>query len=124
LTPWLARPRNIAIALLVLAGAINYIDRSAVSVALPAIQAELHLSPGASGILLSAFAWSYLVAQMPAGTLVDRLGARAALAVGLAAWSCVQAASGLVRTLPPFILARVALGLGESPMFVGGARVV
>ena len=115
--------RQVAVGLLVLAGCVNFIDRSAVSIALPAIQDELHLSAGEAGLLLSAFAWSYAVAQLPAGSLVDRLGARTALAAGLAAWSVVQAASGLVGSLPQFIAARVALGLGEAPMFVGGARV-
>ncbi len=119
----LSRLRNLAVGLLVLAGCINFIDRSAVSIALPSIQTDLHLSAGESGLLLSAFAWSYAVAQLPAGSLVDRLGARTALAAGLAAWSVVQAVSGLVTSLPQFIVARVALGLGESPMFVGGARV-
>jgi MFS family permease len=115
--------REIAVGLLVLAGCINFIDRSAVSIALPAIQTDLHLSATQAGLLLSAFAWSYAVAQLPAGSLVDRLGARAALTGGLAAWSAVQMATSLVAGLPSFIAARVALGMGESPMFVGGARV-
>jgi MFS family permease len=115
--------RGLAVGLLVLAGCVNFIDRSAVSIALPDIQADLHLSNAEAGLLLSAFAWSYAVAQLPAGSLVDRLGARWALAGALAIWSGVQMASGLVASLPQFIAARVALGLGESPMFVGGARV-
>ena len=118
-----SRLRYYAIGLLVLAGCVNFIDRSAVSIALPAIRSDLHLSEGEAGLLLSAFAWSYAVAQLPAGSLVDRLGARRALAGALAVWSCVQAAAGLVGSLPQFIVARVALGLGEAPMFVGGARV-
>ncbi len=117
------RLRFVLVGLLVLAGCVNFIDRSAVSIALPAIRADLHLSEAEAGLLLSAFAWSYAVAQLPAGSLVDRFGTRAALAGALAAWSCVQAASGLVTALPQFIAARVALGLGEAPMFVGGARV-
>jgi len=115
--------RRVAVALLVLAGCINFIDRSAVSIALPAIQKDLHLSAAEAGVLLSAFAWSYAVAQLPAGSLVDRVGARAALAGGLALWSMVQMVTSLVVGLRGFIVARVALGLGESPMFVGGARV-
>lgn len=115
--------RTVAVGLLVLAGCVNFIDRSAVSIALPAIRADLHLSAEESGLLLSAFAWSYAVAQLPAGSLVDRMGARWALGGALAVWSCVQAASGLVGSLPQFLAARVALGLGEAPMFVGGARV-
>jgi MFS family permease len=117
------RLRTIALGLLVLAGCVNFIDRSAVSIALPAIRSDLHLSEGEAGLLLSAFAWSYAVAQLPAGSLVDRLGAHWALAGALSIWSCVQVASGLVTSLPAFIAARVALGLGEAPMFVGGARV-
>jgi len=117
------RVRRVAVALLVLAGCINFIDRSAVSIALPAIQKDLHLSAAEAGVLLSAFAWSYAVAQLPAGSLVDRVGARAALAGGLALWSMVQMVTSLVVGLRGFIVARVALGLGESPMFVGGARV-
>ena len=120
------QPNNLrvfAVALLVLAGAVNFIDRSAVAIALPAIRTDLHLSAGEAGVLLSAFAWSYAVAQLPAGSLIDRLGARTALAGGLAAWSVVQAVTGLVGSLSQFVIARVALGLGESPMFVGGARV-
>ena len=117
------RLRTVAVTLLVVAGCVNFIDRSAVSIALPAIRADLHLSEAQAGLLLSAFAWSYAVAQLPAGSLVDRLGARWALAGALGLWSCVQAGAGLVASLPQFIGARVALGLGEAPMFVGGARV-
>jgi len=117
------RLRNVAVGLLVLAGCINFVDRSAVSIALPAIRGDLHLSEAEAGLLLSAFAWSYALAQLPAGSLVDRLGARWALAGALAVWSAVQIATSLVTGLPSFIAARVALGLGESPMFVGGARV-
>ncbi len=115
--------RNAVLGLLLLAGCVNFIDRASVSIALPDIRAELHLTDAQAGLLLSAFAWSYGLAQLPAGALVDRLGARVAMAAGLGAWSVVQALSGLCRALPPFIVARVALGLSESPMFVGGARV-
>ena len=115
--------RIVGLGLLVLAGCINFIDRSAVSIALPAIRSDLHLSAGEAGLLLSAFAWSYAVAQLPAGSLVDRLGARLALSIGLAGWSAVQLATSLVTGLSSFIIARVALGFGESPMFIGGARV-
>ncbi len=111
------------VALLVLAGCVNFVDRSAVAIALPAIRGDLHLSEAESGLLLSAFAWSYAVAQLPAGSLVDRVGTRWALAGALTVWSGVQAATGLVGSLGQFIVARVALGLGEAPMFVGGARV-
>jgi MFS family permease len=115
--------RNGAVALLVLAGCVNYLDRSAVSVGNPQIRAELHLNFGQMGILLSAFAWAYGLAQIPAGLLVDRFGPRRALGVGLLLWSCAQMGAGFVGSLGQFIAARIALGLGESPMYIGGTKV-
>ena len=53
--------------LLSAAGFLNYLDRAIVSVALPVIAADLHLGPGAKGVLLSAFFWSYALMQLPIG---------------------------------------------------------
>lgn len=112
-----------AVALLVIAGCVNYLDRSAVSVGNPQIRGELHLTFGQMGLLLSAFAWAYGLAQLPAGAAVDRFGPRRALGAGLILWSCAQLAAGFVTSLGAFVAARVALGLGESPMYIGGTRV-
>ena len=40
------------------------------------------------------------------------------------AWSVAQAAGGFVTGFATFIVARLALGIGEAPLFPGGARVV
>ncbi len=117
------RLRTGAIALLVVAGCVNYMDRSAVAVANGPIRADLGLSLGAMGVLLSSFAWAYGVAQIPAGLLVDRFGPRRVLGLGLVLWSAAQVASAFSRGLPGFAAARFALGLGESPMYTGGTRV-
>src|SRR5436853_230344 len=42
----------------------------------------------------------------------------------LASWSVAQAAGGFVTNFGGFIAARFALGVGEAPLFPGGARVV
>jgi sugar phosphate permease len=110
--------------MLVIAGVVNYFDRSALSIANPLIRHDLHLSIGQMGLLLSAFAWSYGAAQIPAGLLVDRFGARRALGGGLVVWSIAQIASAACRALPQFLVARALLGLGESPMYTGGTRVI
>jgi MFS transporter, ACS family, L-galactonate transporter len=115
--------RTVAVALLVGAGCVNYLDRAAVAVAEPQIHHELSLSYDQLGLLLSAFAWSYGLAQIPAGTLIDRFGPRRTLGLGLILWSIAQIGATFVRSLGQFIAARVALGLGESPMYIGGARV-
>lgn len=113
-----------SIALLVAGGALNYIDRATLSVANKFIQDDLGFPVAKMGLLLSAFLWAYAIAQLPVGALIDRFGPRRLLGLGLFGWSVAQAAGGLVTSFGAFIVARFALGVGEAPLFPGGARVV
>jgi MFS family permease len=113
-----------ALGLVMLAGAVNYLDRITLSVAAPLIGAELHLGPAKIGLLLSAFLWAYALAQAPVGALVDRLGARRLLGGALVLWSAAQAATGLAGNLPQLVAARLVLGVGEAPQWPVGAKVV
>jgi MFS family permease len=109
--------------LLVVAGTLNYFDRSALAIANPLIREELGLSLSQMGLLLSAFLWAYAFAQLPGGALVDRLGARRLLGAALGFWSIAQGAAGFVTNLGQFAIARAGLGLGEAPMFPCAASV-
>lgn len=113
-----------SVALLVAAALVNYFDRSALAVANPLIRADLHLDVAQMGLLLSAFLWAYAFAQLPIGALLDRVGPKRALGLGLALWSAAQAAGGLMGSLGPFVGVRALLGLGEGPMFPAAAAVV
>jgi MFS family permease len=113
-----------ALALLVLSGVVNYIDRATLAVANPLISHDLGFSPAEMGLLLSAFLWAYAFAQLPAGALVDRLGPRLMLALSLGLWSLAQVAGGLVQNFTQFFGIRMVLGLGEAPQFPTSARIV
>jgi MFS family permease len=113
-----------SVGLLVAAGALNYVDRATLSVANKFIQEDLGIPVAKMGILLSAFLWAYALSQLPAGGLVDRYGPRRLLGWSLFFWSAAQAAGGMVMNFAQFAGARVLLGMGESPLFPGGARVV
>ncbi len=122
--PRIRRRQNIALVLLVVTGVINYLDRATLAVANEYIRADLGLSLGQMGLLLSAFSWSYALCQLPVGALVDKIGPRWLLGAGLVVWSLAQAAGGLVSTFGWFVLARIVLGIGEAPQFPAAARVV
>ena len=109
---------------LLVGGALNYVDRATLSVANKLIQEDLGIPVGKMGLLLSAFLWAYALAQLPVGGLIDRYGPRKMLGLGLFSWSLAQAAGGFVNNFGAFMTARFALGVGEAPLFPGGARVV
>ena len=84
-----------ALALLILVGIINYFDRASLAIAVVSIRHDLGLGATAIGAMLSAFAFSYALAQLPTGLLIDRFGPRVLLGCGLTVWSVAQAAAGL-----------------------------
>src|SRR5579885_3324214 len=113
-----------ALIMLVIAGTLNYLDRSTLSIANPLIREELGLSIADMGLLLSAFLWAYAFSQLPGGALVDRVGPHRLLSAGLGLWSLAQTVAGFVSSFWQFSIARVFLGIGEAPMFSSAVRVV
>ncbi len=102
------------IALLVASVAINYIDRSNLSIAAPSLKAELGLSATQLGNLLSAFFWSYAVCQILSGWLVERFNVNAVMITGFALWSGATAVTGVVGGFGTLLAVRLLLGIGES----------
>ncbi|MEW9583265.1 MFS transporter [Paraburkholderia sp. DGU8] len=120
----LKRIQLVAVVFLTIAGIVNYLDRSTLSIANHLVSEELHLSASQMGLLLSAFSLSYAFSQLPVGALLDRFGSRAMLGLGMLVWSIAQMAGGFVQTLNQFLTARVVLGVAEAPLFPAGAKVV
>lgn len=116
--------QRVAVAMLLIIGAVNYVDRVALSIANPLVRADLHLSIAEMGVLLSVFLWAYALCQLPVGGMIDRLSPRWLLGIGAMLWSLAQVAAGFVGTMGQFVWTRVFLGIGESPQFPLGARVV
>jgi MFS family permease len=123
-TPRVRRMQVTALTILVISGAVNYVDRATLAIGNPLIRNDLHLSIADMGLLLSAFLWAYAFAQLPAGGLVDRFGPRRLLGAGILLWSIAQALTGLCANFGQFVFGRAVLGLGEAPQFPTGARVV
>src|SRR5467141_1230699 len=112
------------VSLLFTASLINYLDRAAISFALPLISRDFHLAPTTKGLLLSSFFWSYALMQMPIGWCADRLNLRWLYAGAFALWSLAQGLTGLAESLEVLIGFRILLGIGESIYLPGGSKIV
>jgi sugar phosphate permease len=112
-TPRLRSVQIAALAMLVMAGVINYIDRATLAVANPLIREELGLSIADMGYLLSAFLWAYAFSQLPTGAMVDKVGPRILLALGLSLWSLAQLLGGLVQGSASFSARGFCSGLAK-----------
>lgn len=111
-------------ALLVTSILVNYIDRGALSVAIPDIETEFSLSPTQKGLLLSVFFWTYALLQMPAGWVVDRYDVKWVYAIGYLIWTIATAMTGFVGGFTALIFARLLLGLGESAAYPAISRLI
>lgn len=103
---------------------IAYVDRINLSSALPEMRKSFPLTPEASGILLSAFFWSYAALQTPAGWIIDRFGVKWPYAIAFLIWSVVSAATAFVGTLGGLIAVRILLGIGESVVTPASMRYI
>jgi MFS family permease len=93
---------------------IAFVDRTNISLALPAISRDLHLDPSQAGGAAGIFFWGYLVLQIPGGYLARRWSAKGFVAILLVAWGLCSAGTGLVRTGHQFWVMRLLLGVAEG----------
>jgi ACS family glucarate transporter-like MFS transporter len=116
--------RYAVVFVLFLLSMITYIDRVCISAAKDPIAAELSLSDAAMGLVFSAFALGYALAQIPSGWFADRAGPRLALAVVVGAWSILTALTGAAWNLASLVAIRFLFGIGEAGAFPGSARAI
>ncbi|MHC6222055.1 MFS transporter [Arthrobacter sp. MMS24-S77] len=117
------RIRWYLVALLVIGGIVNYLDRNNLSIANTTIAKEFGLNAFQMGLLLSAFSWPYAIANLPAGYLVDKYGPKRMFAWAAGLWSIISMLSALANSFGFLYAARVALGISESPFFTSGLKV-
>ena len=103
---------------------INYVDRGNLYTAGPLIQDDLHLSAGDFGLLASAFYFTYVAAQFPAGWLADRFGAKVMLGLGATIWSVATLLTGFAGGFVSVLLLRLLLGIGESVGFTTTSKLI
>jgi ACS family glucarate transporter-like MFS transporter len=126
------RKRYIVLAMLFIVTAINYADRATLSIAGPALSKELGIDTVTMGYVFSAFGWSYVVAQLPGGWLLDRYGSKRVYACSILLWSVFTMLQGgisfLTATATTAVVVlfalRLLVGAAEAPSFPGNGRIV
>lgn len=115
--------RYIILGWLLLAGVLNYMDRTSVSIAAPHMIEELGLSMTDIGLLGAVFSWTYAFCQLPAGYLIDKIGPRRMYFVSIGLWSIATSLMAIGHTMSHFIFFRFLLGVGESPNSPNSSKI-
>ena len=110
--------------LLFLSTVVNYIDRQTLSVLAPELKRIYGWTNSDFARVLIAFRIAYAVGQTLAGRIIDRLGTRRGLSLGVAWYSVAAMATSQASGLGSFMAARFALGLGEAANWPGATKAV
>jgi MFS family permease len=109
------RAPTIALAMLAVVYAFNFIDRQILVILQESIKADMGLSDAQLGLLSGfTFAVIYVTAGIPIAYWADRGNRKNIVAISLAVWSGMTALSGLEQNYSQLLLARIGVGLGEA----------
>lgn len=105
---------------------IMYLDRVCIAeiAKLTEFKEALALSDKQAGAILSAFFFSYALAQVPAGFLSDRLGARTVLPIYVVVWSICTALTGLATGFAMLIAVRLLFGIAQAGCYPTASSLV
>lgn len=113
------------VSLLTIASVFSFVDKYLPALLIEPIKHDLALSDTQMGLLLGpAFAAFYALLGLPMGWLADRYRRTTLVGAGVALWSLATAASGLARGFGQLLLARVAVGLGDSALAPGALSLI
>ena len=100
--------------LLLLASAINYMDRQTLANASVRITKQFQLSQEQYGTLELAFGWAFAAGSLVFGFAADRLPVRWVYPAALTLWSATGFATGLVQGYSDLLVCRMLLGFFEA----------
>lgn len=116
--------RYLMIFLAMMVAVLLYLDRICLSTASTAIEKDLALETWQMDWLLGAFFWTYAFAQLPAGWLGDRFGARWILTAYIILWSLSTGLMGIANGWAAIFALRLFCGLFEAGAYPVAAGIV
>ena len=118
------RRRWLYASLLLLASALNYVDRQTLSILAPTAQRELHITDLQYGYVVQIFLLCYAAMYFFSGRIVDAISARLAESAFLLWWSIAGILTAFVTGFRSLLLVRCLLGLAEPGNYTVSAKVV
>ncbi|QDV12425.1 putative sulfoacetate transporter SauU [Rosistilla oblonga] len=109
-----------------LAAVMLYLDRICIAeiAKLQEFRQALQLSDEQVGMVMSAFFFSYALAQVPAGWLSDRFGARRMMPIYIAVWSICTLLTGFANGFVMLLVVRLLFGLSQAGCYPAAGSLV
>lgn len=108
---------------------MNQVQRAGQSIAGQPMSHALHLTSSQLGWLFSAFAWSYMLFQVPGGAILDRFGAKRVLGMATVMASSFVALVSLTPLLgtwaiPTIFVLIFLFGMASAPTYPSCSKIV
>ena len=110
--------------MLCLASELNYMDRNTLSVLKVTIQKALNFNDDGYAMITATFLWTYAVAYVLSGWVVDRLGSRRGFLVFVSGWSIANMLHAFATGVGSFQFFRGLLAVMEPANFPAGIKAV
>ena len=105
---------------------LMYLDRICLAdiTSSDSFKSVIHLTDDDKKWVLGGFFWAYALAQVPAGWMSDRFGARGLVTIYIAIWSIATAATGFAVGFWSLFVARLVCGLAEAGYYPASSGMV
>jgi len=112
------------VVLLFTATTINYLDRQLIGLLKPILEPTFGWSETDFARIVMAFTAAYAVGLLLSGALIDRIGSKLGYAISIIIWSIAGMMHAVANSATGFVIARIALGLGEAGNFPAAVKSV
>ena len=116
--------RWLVVGLLFLAMVLSYVDHQTIGLLKGDMSKAMHWSNSDYANIHICFQAAYAVCYLLWGRIVDRIGAKIGLALAFSIWTVTQIATAGAGRISQFMLARGALGVGESGAFPAAIKAI
>lgn len=103
---------------------VSYMDRANLSMAVPLLMKEFHLTASQIGVVISGLTIGYTVLNFPGGFFADRFSPKKVLITAFILWSIFTVATGMVWSLTSLIIVRILFGASEGPLAPSNTKLV